>query len=69
VDASVRLLLEAPAAGRLGKLPSPRARELRSWGVKGFQAYLIFYRSERGNIVVVRLLHGARDLSRLFEDE
>ena len=34
--------------------------------VRGFKNYLIFYRSENGEVVVVRILHGARDLESIL---
>jgi plasmid stabilization system protein ParE len=37
--------------------------------VTGFRAYLLFYRSEDGDLEVVRLLHGARNLPPLFDAE
>lgn len=69
VEASVRFLLETPGAGRLREFRSPRAQGVRSWVVKGFQAYLIFYRTAGDDLEVVRFLHGARDLPKLLEDE
>ena len=42
---------------------------MRSWRVEGFEAYLLFYRSKGGDVEIVRLLHGARDLEWLFDDD
>jgi toxin ParE1/3/4 len=36
--------------------------EIRSWRVKGFRRYLIFYRVLPDRIQIWRVLHGARDL-------
>ena len=36
--------------------------EIRSWRVRGFRRYLIFYRVLPGRIQIWRVLHGARDL-------
>lgn len=69
VEHAVQFLLENPAAGRVREFRSRRARGVRSWVVKGFPAYLICYRSDGSELEVVRVLHGARDLPRLFEDE
>ncbi len=69
VDRAVRFLLENPDAGRKRDFRSPRAQGLRSWVVKGFQAYLIFYRFTGEDLEVVRFIHGARDIPRLLEDE
>jgi len=39
---------------------------LRSWRVKGFRRFLIFYREAAEGIQVWRVLHGARDLERML---
>jgi toxin ParE1/3/4 len=50
------LLAENPLAGReVGHLVAG----LRAFAVR---PYLIFYRPERGRVVVVRVIHGARDV-------
>ena len=36
--------------------------EIRSWRVKGFRRYLIFYRVLPDRVQIWRVLHGARDL-------
>lgn len=38
--------------------------EIRSWRIKGFRRYLIFYREMPDRIQIWRVLHGARDLHR-----
>jgi toxin ParE1/3/4 len=58
-----RRLAETPGMGR------PRddlAPDLRSLAVGD---YLIFYRQERGGIQIVHVLHGARDIEQLFQQE
>jgi len=37
--------------------------------VRGFQAYSIFYCAAGEDIEVVRFLHGARDMPRMFDGE
>ena len=36
------------------------------WRVKGFEKYLVFYRPLKDGIVVLRVIHGARDIEDLF---
>jgi toxin ParE1/3/4 len=36
--------------------------EVRSWRVKSFRSYLIFYRDLSDRLQIWRVLHGARDL-------
>ncbi len=69
VEEAIRFLLQNPGAGGLRNFRSPRAQGIRSWGVSGFQSFLIFYRPDGDDLEVVRILHGARDLPRLLEEE
>ena len=69
VEEAVQLLLENARVGRLREFRSPPAQGIRSWGVRGFESYLIFYRPDGENIEIVRLIHGARDIPRLLKDE
>lgn len=38
--------------------------EVRSWRVRGFPRHLVFYRELSDRVQILRVLHGARDLSR-----
>ncbi|MEQ8762545.1 MAG: type II toxin-antitoxin system RelE/ParE family toxin [Planctomycetota bacterium] len=69
VEEAIELLLENPRAGRRRAFCSPRAQEVRSWILKDFESYLLFYRSDGEDLEVVRFLHGARDLPALLDDE
>ena len=55
--------------GRLREFRSARLAGLRSWPVPGFPKHLIFYRVDEDLVEVVRVLHGARDLAIVLEDE
>lgn len=44
-----------------------RLSDLRWKKVTGFKNYLVFYQANNGGIVVVRILHGARDLEAVLE--
>jgi len=66
---AVLFLLEHPGAGRNCGFRSPHAEGIRSWPVRGFERYLIFYQRIDHGVEVVRFLHGARDVARLFGDE
>jgi toxin ParE1/3/4 len=63
------LKLEAmPGMGRRRESLHPQLRGLRSWVVKGFENYIIFYREVEGGIEVLRVLHGARDIDRALAE-
>jgi toxin ParE1/3/4 len=66
-EASFLDLGQNPTIGAACQIQGPRAKGLRSWHVKGFENYLIFYRPFNDRIEIARVLHGARDLKRLFK--
>ena len=43
--------------------------EVRSWRVKGFRRYLVFYRVMPDRIQIWRVVHGARDLHQLLSGQ
>jgi toxin ParE1/3/4 len=47
----------------------PGLAGIRMWPISGFDKYLVFYRPTEQGIDVIRVLHGARDLKRLFDEE
>lgn len=57
---SVDLLARMPDIGRAR--PDLGVLETRSWRVKGFRKYLIFYEALPDRVRLLRVLHGARDL-------
>jgi toxin ParE1/3/4 len=57
------------AEDRLGEFPDlGRARHELAEGVRNWPvgSYVIFYRTEPGAVVIIRILHGARDLGQAF---
>jgi toxin ParE1/3/4 len=59
-------LTEMPGIGALRDFARPDLKDVRSWPVSGFRNFLIFYRPIDDGIEVIRVVHGARDLDRLF---
>jgi toxin ParE1/3/4 len=43
--------------------------EVRSWRVRGFRRFLIFYRELPDRVQIWRVLHGARDLHQTLTDQ
>jgi toxin ParE1/3/4 len=60
IDEKIQLLAESPG---LGPRRPELGRSLRSFPVGH---YIIFYRRRRDGILLVRVLHGARNLRRVF---
>jgi toxin ParE1/3/4 len=67
VDDAIKKLAEMPGMGRLREFDAPEFRDVRSWPIKGFESYLVFYRPTPRGIEVMRVLHGARDIDAIFE--
>lgn len=53
--------------GPLCRFKSAELRGIRRLPVVGFQKHLIFYRVESDRLVILRIVHGARDLESLFK--
>ena len=66
-EETLDFLSNMPEAGASYHSNNPTVQGLRTWRVKGFQKYVIFYRNERNEIVIVRVLHGARDAEGIFD--
>lgn len=63
------MLAKMPGMGRVRRFPHVEVGELRSWAIPGFERYLIFYRALPDGIEVIRVLHGMRDLDRIFGEQ
>jgi toxin ParE1/3/4 len=61
-------LAAAPESGALIEVTREELAGMRRWPVKGFEKVLLFYIPLSDGIDLVRVLHGSRDLHRLFED-
>jgi toxin ParE1/3/4 len=69
VESTCALLSTMPDMGSTRDYHNPRFSNLRMFPVKKFEKYLIFYESSDEELLVVRVLHGARDIAALFEEE
>jgi plasmid stabilization system protein ParE len=60
----VQLLLKNPALGRLRKDLKPPG--VRSFRIRGFDRYLLFYQVRGEDLILLRLRHGGMNLQALF---
>lgn len=58
-----------PGLGELRDSANPRLSGLRVWRLEGFEKHLIFYRPTEHGVEIVRVLHGARDIDRVLDEE
>lgn len=66
VTATVLRALRNPASGKACSFKAPELGNVRSMPVGGFPKHLLFYQVRRSKLVVLRVVHGARDLETLF---
>jgi toxin ParE1/3/4 len=66
VEQSLATLAQMPALGNPCEFDNPALQGVRSWPVRGFKKYVIFYRPVEGGIEVLHVLHGSRDITSLF---
>jgi toxin ParE1/3/4 len=64
-----KTLADTPGLGRACKFQNPRLKAIRSWRIKDFENYLIFYRAVAVGIQVNHVYHGARDIEALFDEK
>ena len=69
VEESIDALMATPRAGSPRRFANPLLAGLRSWPVKGFEEFRIYYLERPSEAAVVRILHGRRDVSAILEDE
>ena len=59
---AIDALSGSPEAGTLKFINNPQLAGLRSWPVKGFPAFRVYYLVQPEVLIVVRVLHGKRDI-------
>ena len=67
-DETFTFLANNKSVGATTAFQDPSLRDVRSWRVKGFEKYLIFYRPLSDGMKVLHVVHSARNFNLLFED-
>ena len=68
-EVTYEFLAETPLAGSVCSFASVQTRDLRIWRINGFPNHLIFYRVSESELLIIRVLHAARDLDALLDDD
>lgn len=66
VTSAISRVAVHPAAGALCVFRSSELRDVRRSLIPGFPKHLLFYRFRETEVLVLRVVHGARDLERLL---
>jgi toxin ParE1/3/4 len=69
VAAGIGEALKTPKAGAPRHVGNPALAGLRTWPVKGFDEFRIYYLFRRDVFMVVRVLHGKRDIGAILEKQ
>lgn len=67
VENTVAGLAEMPGKGMRREFADPQLKDLRSYAVDGFPNHLVFYTFDDRRLLVIAVIHGARDLPRALE--
>ena len=69
IERTLHLITESPDRGFLWDDEAHRKRGIHVRVVMGFPNVLVFYRSAEQTVEIVRVLHGARDIVTLLEND
>jgi toxin ParE1/3/4 len=62
-------IAQNPRIGQKRESLNPCLMGLRVWRVEGFEKHLIFYRPGDDGVEIVRVLHGARDIDTVLDED
>jgi toxin ParE1/3/4 len=68
-QATFEELAATPELGAIWQFSDVSPTEIRVWQIRGFKNHLVFYRRIEGGVEIVRVLHGARDIAAIIENE
>lgn len=68
-EALFRQLASMPGIGEPFESDNPLFRDLRYFPIPKFPSQVVYYKSLRDGIIVIRVLHGARDADRIFDPD
>jgi len=66
ITSALLRVIRNPAAGSPCRFRSPELNDVRRIAIRGFPKHLLFYRFCKQEVLVLRIVHGARDLERLL---
>lgn len=66
LEATFGQLVQSPELGAVHAFSDPQLANIRIWSPSRFRNYLIFYRPIQHEILVIRVIHAARDWEELI---
>jgi hypothetical protein len=64
---AIDALVAIPAAGAPKYINNPLLAALRTWAVKGFDEFRVYYLTQSDLVAVIRILHDKRDIGWILE--
>ena len=68
-ETTFQRLASMPGLGARYDHENPALADLRCFPISHFKKFLVFYRPVENAIEIVRVLHGAREVSRILQEE
>ena len=68
-EATFRRLASMPSIGERFESEDPSYQDIRCLPITGFPSHIVYYRPLRHGALIFRIIHGARDIDRVFGDE
>ena len=68
-EAVLRQLASMPGIGQSYETTNPLYQDLRCFPVPKLPSHIVYYKPLADGIIVIRVLHGARDIDRIFGPE
>lgn len=58
-----------PGMGKISQFSDPKLVDVRQQAIKGFRKYLVFYRPTDSGVEILRVIHGARDIEAILDED
>lgn len=68
-EETFKQLAKIPGMGLLIQLSNPNLAGIRQQAIKGFKNYLVFYRLTNSEVEILRVIHGARDILEILDED
>ena len=62
-------LAKMPGMGKLIQFSNPNLAGIRQQAINGFKNYLVFYRLTNSGVEILRVIHGARDILEILDED
>ena len=68
-EQTFKQLSKMPEMGKTYGFTHPKLANVRQQVIKGFKNYLVFYRLVDSKVEIIRVIHGARDIAAILDED